>query len=149
MKKTLILAPVIAALAFMSAQAENADGKMAYITCSACHNADGQGLPLGDKKMAPSLAGSKVVTGDPAVLALVILKGIKKEGTEYMGMMAPLEAAFADDKRLADVMTYVRQSFGNEAGAVTAEDAAKYRAKWQDINEPVSRAQIDELSAAE
>lgn len=149
MKKTLILAPAIAALALMSAQAENADGKMAYITCSACHNADGQGLPLGDKKMAPSLTGSNVVTGDPAVLALVILKGIKKEGTEYMGMMAPLEAAFADDKRLADVMTYVRQSFGNEAGAVTAEDAAKYRAKWQDINEPVSRAQIDELSAAE
>lgn len=150
MKKKLILAPAIAALALMSVHAEdaeNAEGKMAYITCSACHNADGQGLPLGDKKMAPSLTGSKVVTGDPAVLALVILKGIKKEGAEYMGMMAPLEAAFADDKRLADVMTYVRQSFGNEAGAVTAEDAAKYRAKWQDINEPVSRAQLQELTA--
>ncbi len=149
MKKKLILAPVSAALALMSVHAEdaeNADGKMAYITCSACHNADGQGLPLGDKKMAPSLTGSKVVIGDPAVLALVILKGIKKEGVEYMGMMAPLEAAYADDKRLADVMSYVRQSFGNEAGAVTAEDAAKYRAKWQDINEPVSREQLQELA---
>lgn len=143
--KKVIIVPVLLGLAMFSAQADEAAGKMAYITCSACHNADGQGLPLGDKKMAPSLTGSKVVTGDPAVLALVILKGIKKEGTEYMGMMAPLEMAY-DDQKLADVMTYVRQSFDNEAGAVTVEDAAKYRAQWKDINEPVSRAKIEELS---
>ena len=95
--------------------------------------------------MAPSLVGSKVVMGDPSVLALVILKGIKKEGTEYMGMMAPLEAAYPDDQKLADVMSYVRQSFGNEAGAVSAEDAAKFRVKWADIKEPVTRAKIAEL----
>lgn len=146
MSKKLLLVPVVLGLAMITAQADEAAGKLAYITCSACHNPDGQGLPLGEKKMAPSLTGSKVVTGDPSVLALVILKGIKKEGTEYMGVMAALELAYADDQKLADVMSYVRQSFGNEAGAVTAEDAAKFRAQWKDVNEPVTRAKLAELT---
>ena len=60
--------------------------------------------------------------------------------------MAPLEAAYADDQKLADVMTYVRQSFGNEAGAVTKEEAAKYREQWKDTKEPVTRAKLEELT---
>jgi len=145
--KNLILTSILAGLSVTTVFAEeNAAGKAAYITCSACHNADGKGLPIGDKKMAPSLVASKVVTGDASVLALVILKGIKKEGTEYMGAMAALEAAYADDQKLADVMTYVRQSFDNKAGAVTKEDAAKYRAQWKDVKEPVTRAKLEELT---
>lgn len=144
--KNLIITSLIAGLGIASATAEeNADGKAAYMTCSACHSADGKGLPIGDKKMAPSLAGSKIVTGDPAVLALVVLKGIKKEGTDYIGAMAPLEGVYADDKKLADVLTYVRQSFGNSAEAVTPEDAAKFRAQWKDEKEPVTRAKLGEL----
>ena len=149
MKIQLFLVPAILSLLSMTSQADEAAGKMAYMTCSACHNADGKGLPLGEMKMAPSLEGSKIVNGDASLLALVILKGIKKEGTEYMGMMAALELAYPDDQKLADVMTYVRQSFGNSAAAVTAEDAAKYRAQWQDIKEPVSRAKLAELLATE
>lgn len=114
--------------------------------CSACHGADGKGLQVGVKKMAPTLAGSAVANGDPSVLALTILKGIKKEGAEYLGVMAPLEAVYADDQKLADVMTYVRQSFGNKAAAVTKEDAAKFRAQWKDVKEPVTRAKIAELT---
>ncbi len=146
--KKIILTPLLAVLS-ISASFANEAGKNAYMTCAACHNPDGKGLPLGDKKMAPSLVDSKVVTGDASVLALVILKGIKKEGSEYMGMMAPLEAAYADDQKLADVMTYVRQSFDNKAAAVTKEDAAKYRAQWADVKEPVSRAKIEELTKKE
>ncbi|MBT8043764.1 MAG: cytochrome c [Verrucomicrobiae bacterium] len=146
MTKKLLITPIILGLATMAAHANAAAGKTAYVTCSACHNPDGKGLPIGDKKMAPSLVDSKVATGDPSVLALVILKGIKKEGTDYIGIMAPLEAVYADDKKLADVMTYVRQSFGNKASAVTAEDAAKYRAKWKDVKEPVTRAKLAELA---
>ena len=125
---------------------DKAAGKAAYATCSACHAADGKGLPLGAKKMAPSLADSKIVNGDPSLLALVILKGIKKEGTEYMGMMAPLEAAYPDDQKLAAVMTYVRQSFGNKAKPVTVEDVAKFRAKWKDEAVNVTRARLKELT---
>lgn len=141
--KNVILTTMAAGLAAVSSV--HADGKAAYATCAACHGQDGKGVPLGAKKMAPSLTASKVVVGDPSILALTILKGIKKEGAEYMGIMAPLEAVYADDQKLADVMTYVRQSFENKADAVTKEDAAKYREQWKDIKEPVTRAKLEEL----
>ncbi len=149
MIKKLLLTPLllsIATAAVTTVSADEAAGKAAYMLCSACHNADGTGLPVGDKKMAPSLVASKVVTGDPAVFALVVLKGIKKEGTEHIGMMASLEAVYADDQKLADVLTFVRSSFGNKAAAVTVADAAKFRAQWKDVKEPVSRAKMAELS---
>ena len=95
--------------------------------------------------MAPALIDSKVALGDPSIMALVVLKGIQKEGTEYLGMMAPLGAAL-DDEKLAAVLTYVRGSFGNKAAAVTKEDAAKYREQWKDITAPVTRAKLAELA---
>lgn len=132
----------------MFASADDAQmeaGKASYMLCAACHGMDGKGLQAGPSLMAPSLVGSKIATGDPAVFALVVLKGIQKEGTEFLGVMAPLEAAL-DDEKLAAVMTYVRGSFDNKAAAVTKEDAAKYREQWKDITAPVSRAKIAELS---
>jgi mono/diheme cytochrome c family protein len=146
MIKKLLLTPLFLGFAVMAVHADEAAGKAAYMLCAACHNPDGTGLPIGDKKMAPSLVGSKVVTGDASVLALVVLKGIKKEGTEHIGIMAPLEAAFAEDQKLADVLTYVRSAFGNKAAAVSVEDAAKFRAKWKDEKVPVTRAKLAELS---
>ena len=121
-------------------------GKISYMMCAACHGMDGKGIAAGPSLMAPSLVGSKVATGDPAVFALILLNGIQKEGTEYLGMMAPLGAAL-DDQKLADVMTYVRNSFDNKASAVSVEDAKKYREQWKTTVGPVSRAKIAELSA--
>lgn len=146
MIKKLLLTPLLLGFTAMAVNADEAAGKAAYALCAACHNADGTGMPVGDKKMAPSLVASKIVNGDPSVLALVVLKGIKKEGTEHIGMMAPLEAVYGEDQKLADVLTFVRTSFGNKSAAVTAEDAAKFRAKWKDVKEPVSRAKMVELS---
>ena len=121
-----------------------ATGKAAYMTCAACHGMDGQGVAAGPKKMAPSLTGSKIVTGDPAKLALVILHGIAKENQDYLGMMAPLGAAL-DDEKLAGVMTYVRNSFNNTGSVVTAADAKKYREQFSTVTPPVTRAKIEEL----
>lgn len=120
---------------------------MSYMMCAACHGMDAKGVQAGPSKMAPSLIDSKIALGDPAILALTILKGIQKEGTEYLGMMAPLGAAL-DDEKLAAVMTYVRGSFGNKAAAVTVEDAKNFREQWKAIEAPVSRAKLAELSAA-
>ena len=147
MTKRLLLTPILLGLAAVSAYAEeNAAGKAAFITCQACHGPDGQGVSIGDKKMAASLAGSKIVNADASVFALAVMKGIKKEGDDYMVPMAPLEAAFADDVKFAAVLTYVRQSFGNTSPAVTAEDIAKFRVQWKDQKEPVTRAKLQELS---
>lgn len=138
---------MVLGLAAAGVQAEeNAAGKAAYATCQACHGPDGKGVAIGDKKMAASLAGSKVVNSEASVFALAVLKGIKKEGADYMVPMAPLEAVYTDDKKLAAVLTYVRQSFGNTSSAVTAEEVAAFRTKWKDQKEPVTRAKLQELS---
>jgi mono/diheme cytochrome c family protein len=151
--KNRFLALVILAACPISASADEAAvakqveaGKISYMMCAACHGMDGKGVAAGPSLMAPSLVGSKIALGDPALFALVLVNGIQKEGTEYLAMMAPLGAAL-DDQKLADVMTYVRNSFDNKAAAVTAEDAKKYRAQWKDTVGPISRAKIAELSA--
>lgn len=120
-------------------------GKASFMLCAACHGMDGKGVAAGPSKMAPSLEESKIAVGDPAIMALVILKGIQKEGTDYLGVMAPLGAAL-DDEKLAAVMTYVRGSFGHKAAPVTKEEAAKYREQWKDITTPVTRAKLAELT---
>ncbi len=118
-------------------------GKQSYMTCQACHGPDGKGLKAGPMLMAPSLEGSEILLGDPDAALLVTLKGIAKENMDYMGMMASLGAAL-DDEKLAAVLTYTRNSFGNSAPAVTKEQAAAARAKFGDLNAPagVKRAEI-------
>ena len=150
----LLLPFVITAGFSLSASADEAEtaklmeaGKTSFMVCAACHGMDAKGVQAGPSKMAPSLIDSKIALGDPSVMALVIINGIQKEGTEYMMAMAPLGAAL-DDEKLAAVMTYVRGSFGNKAPAVTAADAKKYREQWKDVKAPVTRAKIAELSAA-
>lgn len=54
-------------------------GKAAFVTCAACHGMDGVGVAAGSKKMALAFGGSKIATGHPAVLALVIQNSIAKE----------------------------------------------------------------------
>lgn len=149
--KHLVL-PILA-LAAGAASADEAQkaklmetGKAAFATCMACHGADGQGMAIPpDKKMAPAFTGSKITTGEPAALALAILKGIQKDpaNAQIVGIMAPLEMAL-DDEKLAGVMTYVRNSFGNTASVVTPEDAKKFREQFKDIKAPVTRAQLEE-----
>lgn len=123
-------------------------GKSAYATCQACHGPDGKGIQTGPMKMAPSLVGSELLLGDPDKSLLVVLKGIKKEGMDYMGMMAPLGGTL-DDKKMAAVLTYVRNSWGNSAPPVTPEQAAQAREKFADVEAAggVPRDQIDEIVA--
>lgn len=124
-------------------------GKQSYMLCAACHGPDGKGLQAGPALMAPSLVGSKLLLGDADAPLLVVLKGIAKENMNYMGVMAPL-AAGLDDQKLAAVLTYVRNEWGNSAPAVTVEQAAAARAKFAAVNAPagVKRAEIDTIVAA-
>lgn len=124
-------------------------GKQSYMLCAACHGPDGTGLKAGPALMAPSLVGSKVLLGDPDQPLLVVLKGIAKENMNFMGVMAPL-AAGLDDQKLAAVLTYTRNEWGNSAPAVTVEQAAAARAKFADVNAPagVKRAELEAIVAA-
>jgi mono/diheme cytochrome c family protein len=100
-------------------------GKAAFLICSACHGQNGEGT------VGPPLAGSEWVTGPPSNLILMQLRGLQGaitvKGKEYNvpGGMAPM--AYQDDKTIAAVLTYVRNSFGNKAPVVTPEQVAALR----------------------
>ncbi|MEY4245289.1 MAG: hypothetical protein RLZZ245_2874 [Verrucomicrobiota bacterium] len=103
-------------------------GKMQYMVCGACHGQNGEGTPAG-----PPLAGSEWVTGPVSNLVLIQLRGlqgpIKVAGKEYNfpGGMAPM--GYQTDAQIAGVLTYIRNSFGNKASSVKAEQVAALRSE--------------------
>ncbi|MBS1668495.1 MAG: cytochrome c [Bacteroidetes bacterium] len=103
-------------------------GKKVYADqCLTCHQADG----LGVQNMNPPLVKTKWVLGDKKQLIEIVLKG-KKDGVEIDGdSYSNVMASHADltDLQIADVLTYVRNSFGNKAKAITEAEVKTVRAK--------------------
>jgi nitrite reductase (NO-forming) len=95
-------------------------------TCATCHQPDGAGLP----GVFPPLAKSDYIAADPARLPNIILKGLTGKvtvnGQDYNSVMPPM-AQLTDDE-VANLSTYVLNSWGNPGGHVTKEEAAKARA---------------------
>jgi mono/diheme cytochrome c family protein len=82
--------------------------------------------------MNPPLDGASAVQGkDKTKLIQVILKGmtdrVEIDGEYYSNNMAP--HADLSDQQVADVLTYIRNSWSNKAGGVTAEEVKSVRAK--------------------
>ena len=126
-KKTVVAKPASTTQAGGS-KASIDRGKKVYDTyCLACHQADGSGVP----GLNPPLIKTKWVLGDKKTLINVLLKGmsepIEVDGDEYNNVMA--SHAFLKDQEIADVLTYVRNSFGNKASVVTAAEVKVTRPK--------------------
>lgn len=103
-----------AAGAQMSQAQLMAAGEKAYLAnCSACHQADGSGLP----PTFPSLHGSAVVTGPPEPQIEQVLNG--------KNVMPPF--AYLSDEDIAAIITYTRNSWGNDAGVVQPAQVAGQR----------------------
>lgn len=117
-------APAAAAPAGVSAEQMKA-GKTQYALCQACHGPDGNGVA----GVGPPLKGSEWVLGAAENLIRIQLRGlqgpIKVKGTEYQLIMPP--QAFQSDTQIADVLTYVRNAFGNQASAVTPAEVLALR----------------------
>lgn len=102
-------------------------GKLVYTNvCLACHMADGGGV----QNMNPPLIKTTYVSGDKIALIKIVLNGFKEDveinGQTYSNNMTP--HADLKDQQIADVLTYVRKSFGNKFSAVTAAEVKKTRA---------------------
>jgi mono/diheme cytochrome c family protein len=102
-------------------------GKIVYSNiCIACHMADGGGVA----HMNPPLINTTYVLGDKATLIKIVLNGFNEDvqinGQTYSNTMTP--HGELKDQQIADVLTYVRKSFGNKASAVTATEVKKVRA---------------------
>jgi len=103
-----------------------ARGKIVYgKICLACHMADGNGVPM----MNPPLVNTTYVLGDKEKLITIVLNGFKEDveinGQTYSNVMTPHKDL--TDQQIADVLTYVRHSFGNKASAVKVSDVKKVR----------------------
>jgi mono/diheme cytochrome c family protein len=103
-------------------------GKKVYDTyCLACHQVDGAGVP----RMNPPLIKTPYVLGDKKKLINVVLKGLNEEveinGEVYENPM-PAQPQLTD-QQIADVLTFVRNSFGNRAGILTVAEVKAERAK--------------------
>jgi glucose/arabinose dehydrogenase/mono/diheme cytochrome c family protein len=99
--------------------------------CFACHGADGRGAPMPaaeGRTIAPSLAGSRRVLGDERAAIAILLNGLQGEveGVDYGAPMVPMSSY--SDAELANVLTYIRNSFGNRAPAVAPTAVAARRA---------------------
>ena len=118
------------------------EGQKTYMmVCVACHQPTGLGLPA----VFPPLANTEYVTGSAERFAAMILKGnagpMTIDGKMYNNIMPGQEAMLTDDK-IAAVMTYVRNSFGNKASAVTPELVAATRKKFADRKTPWMEAEL-------
>jgi mono/diheme cytochrome c family protein len=89
--------------------------------------ADGSGVP----GLNPPLQKTDWVTGDKKRLINVLLKGLNDaitvNGEEYANPM-PAQASLSD-QQIADVLTYIRNSFGNKATAITPAEVKALRRK--------------------
>jgi mono/diheme cytochrome c family protein len=96
--------------------------------CATCHQADGKGLD----PAFPPLNESIYVYGDPERLIKLTLHGLigpmEVNGKSYNGQV-PMTAfgGMLNDQEVAGVLTYVRNSFGNKASAITPEQVKKVR----------------------
>lgn len=102
-------------------------GKTQFMTCMACHGAEGQGVA----NLAPPLAGSDWVMGPVENLIRIQLRGLQGpitvSGVEY-NLVAPMvPQAFQTDEQIAAVLTFVRNSWGNKASPVTPEQVKVFR----------------------
>jgi mono/diheme cytochrome c family protein len=76
------------------------------------------------------------VLGTPARLVRIVLHG--KEGEM---LMPPLGGALTDEQ-IANVLTYVRRSWGNTAGPISPTDVAEIRGATQGRNKPWTEAEL-------
>jgi mono/diheme cytochrome c family protein len=97
--------------------------------CKTCHQADGKGLTASG---FPPLASTNWVKGSDERLIKLVLKGlmgpITVNGKKYTGQvpMTPFGGLLKDNE-VAAVLTYVRNSFGNNGPAISAEKVKKVR----------------------
>jgi mono/diheme cytochrome c family protein len=127
---SLVILFSVASSSLLAQDSQNVDesaarGKMVFEqNCLACHQADGSGVP----NLAPPLVKGAFVGGDKAkVIGIVLngMQGVEINGEYYANPMPSF--SFLSDQEIADVLTFVRSNFANNASAVSSEEVAQAR----------------------
>lgn len=101
-------------------------GASAYMEhCASCHRADGRGAP----RIFPALANNSIVfADDPSSLIQVTLAGSKMAKTPADPMAFTMPGFdHLDNQTVADIMTFIRNGWGNHGTPVTTSDIAAMR----------------------
>lgn len=103
--------------------------------CVTCHQATGLGIP----GVYPPLAGSEWVEGSEERVISIVLHGLKGpvhvKGVQYGAAVMPAFGQVAgsgynwSDEKIAAVLTFIRQEWGNKAGPIETARVAEFRAK--------------------
>lgn len=126
----------------LAAGQEGSRGAELYVdNCSACHRTNGQGY----ERVFPKIAGnSSVLSEDPVSMIRLVLAGSKLPSTatapSELGM--PGFAWRMSDEEVAQLLTFIRSSWGNQAPAVSAGQVAQMRATLPKESPAVSRTDI-------
>jgi len=131
MKKTVLFVFFITMTMLLKAQSLKASmdrGQKVYEkVCLSCHMADGGGVP----HLNPPLSQTSYVLGEKSKIIYIVLTGmtdrIPIDDEFYSNNMASHKDL--SDQQIADVLTYVRNNFGNKASAVTAAEVKAVRNK--------------------
>lgn len=106
-------------------------GKKLYAgTCSVCHQNNGEGLP----GVFPPLAQSDYMMEDKLRAINIVLNGmsgpVTVNGKDYNSVMPPMSQL--NDDEIANILTYVMNSWGNEDGIVTKQEVTEVREATKD-----------------
>jgi nitrite reductase (NO-forming) len=117
----------LAAAGNLTLEARIAAGKTLFEgTCSPCHQQTGVGIP----GVFPPLAGSDLLAKEPKRAIEIALNGLNGaltvNGNPFNGVMPP-QSQLPDDA-IANIITYVLNSWGNKGGVVTTEEVQAKRA---------------------
>ncbi len=109
-------------------------------TCIACHGTDGKGVP----GAFPPLDGSSWAVGDPSIPIRILLAGlqgpIEVSGQKFSNAMPP--HTDLKDAEISDVLTYVRQSWSNDATPVSEDFIKQTRAKFASRTTPLTAPEL-------
>ncbi len=120
-------------------------------TCQTCHGPDGGGI----KSLAPPLNASEWVTGDKNKLIPLVLFGlsgpVKVNGTvykapEYNGEMPGMGYnSDLPDEDIAQVISFIRNSWNNTAPKVTAKEVTAIRLKYKGRQKAFTVAELNKV----
>ncbi|MCP5536630.1 MAG: discoidin domain-containing protein [Akkermansiaceae bacterium] len=131
------------------------NGRLIYSQlCHECHGENGTGTPLSGGAagltLAPSLSKNPRVNGSGEALIRILLHGMQGpiSGKTYSaGIMPPQKSN--DDPWIADVATYIRNSFGNQSPQIHPQQVATIRKQTAKREQMWTQKELDAIEPPE
>src|ERR1700683_1490957 len=114
--------------------------------CANCHQSSGQGQP----GAYPPLVNSEYVIGSKERLAGILPKGlhgtVPVAGTSFGTQVMPAQETILTPEKIANLMTYIRGSWGNTANAVTTDEVNAAKAKFASHSAAFTEAELQKIA---